>query len=187
MTNKIRKKIKKEAEYSATEYAAVAPARHNDSWSFEKGFIAGAKYALKLVGWQPISSMPDNELVLLGLWVNHNGVQESHQEFYLARYDYEDQCLYDVGFEANLPWEKEEIEKRIQEDKFDPVTKPKHYNSHPSGIQCIQITEHLNFCVGNAIKYLWRSDLKNGIEDLEKAKWYIEREIQRRKCEKQNA
>ena len=62
---------------------------------------------------------------------------------------------------------------------FDTVNKPKHYNSHPSGIQCIEITEHHNFNVGNAIKYLWRSELKNGLEDLKKARWYIDREIQR--------
>lgn len=71
-----------------------------------------------------------------------------------------------------------------------PVTKDgtavdhsKHYNEHPSGVECIEIVEHFGFNVGNAIKYLWRADLKNGIEDLEKARWYCEREIQRRKAE----
>jgi hypothetical protein len=63
----------------------------------------------------------------------------------------------------------------------DAVNHPAHYTSHPSGIECIQITEHMAFCVGNAIKYLWRADLKGGVQDLEKARWYIEREIQRRK------
>lgn len=57
---------------------------------------------------------------------------------------------------------------------------PAHYQDHPSGIQCIQITEHMNFCLGNAIKYIWRAGLKNNaIEDLEKARWYIDREIAR--------
>lgn len=65
-------------------------------------------------------------------------------------------------------------------NKFDPVHKPEHYNSHPSGIETIQITEHFGFCLGNAIKYIWRADLKNGIQDLEKAIWYIQREIQKR-------
>ena len=63
------------------------------------------------------------------------------------------------------------------------VDHPKHYNEHPSGVECIEIVEHFGFNVGNAIKYLWRADLKNGIEDLEKARWYCEREIQRRKAE----
>ena len=63
----------------------------------------------------------------------------------------------------------------------DNVNNPKHYNSHPSGIQAIEVTEHMNFCLGNAIKYIWRADLKHdAIEDLEKAAWYINREIERR-------
>ena len=59
------------------------------------------------------------------------------------------------------------------------INHPKHYNSHPSGIEAITITEHMNFNVGNAMKYLWRSDHNNGLEDLKKARWYIDREIQR--------
>ena len=67
-------------------------------------------------------------------------------------------------------------------DRHDPVNRPKHYTYHPSGIECIQITEHMSFCLGNAIKYIWRADLKNdAIEDLEKAKWYIERELSKRR------
>lgn len=64
----------------------------------------------------------------------------------------------------------------------DLVNHPPHYTNHPSGIECIQITEHMNFCLGNALKYIWRADLKNGVEDLEKAEWYIKREIARRKA-----
>jgi hypothetical protein len=65
----------------------------------------------------------------------------------------------------------------------DNVNHPKHYNSHPSGVECITVTEHMNFNVGNAMKYLWRSDHKNGLEDLKKARWYIDREIQRLEAE----
>ena len=64
----------------------------------------------------------------------------------------------------------------------DPVNHPSHYTGHPSGVECIQITEHQNFCIGNAIKYLWRCDGKNGLEDLKKARWYVDREIQRREA-----
>jgi len=63
----------------------------------------------------------------------------------------------------------------------DIVNHPPHYTSHASGIECIQITEHMSFLMGNAMKYLWRADLKNGVEDLEKAAWYIQREIEKRK------
>lgn len=63
----------------------------------------------------------------------------------------------------------------------DPVNHPKHYTSHPSGVEVIEITEHMNFCLGNAVKYILRADLKgNAIEDLQKAVWYVNREIQRR-------
>ena len=63
----------------------------------------------------------------------------------------------------------------------DPINHPTHYTAHPSGIECIRVTEHMNFCIGNAVKYLWRVDLKGDpIENLKKAAWYIEREIARR-------
>lgn len=69
----------------------------------------------------------------------------------------------------------------------DLVNHPPHYTSHParcqcgSGIECIQITEHMNFCLGNALKYIWRCGLKGDeVEDLRKARWYIDREIARR-------
>lgn len=59
---------------------------------------------------------------------------------------------------------------------------PKHYKTHPSGIECIEVVEHFGFNVGNAIKYLWRCGLKGDeIEDLQKAAWYIAREIKRRR------
>jgi hypothetical protein len=64
----------------------------------------------------------------------------------------------------------------------DLVNHPPHYTAHPSGVECIQVTEHMNFCLGNAVKYIWRADLKNdAIEDLKKAVWYVNREIERRK------
>jgi hypothetical protein len=63
----------------------------------------------------------------------------------------------------------------------DPVNQPKHYTDHPSGIECIQITEHMGFNLGNAVKYIWRCDLKrDAVEDLRKAQWYIGREIAKR-------
>lgn len=62
----------------------------------------------------------------------------------------------------------------------DAVEHPKHYTQHPSGVECIQITEHMNFCRGNAIKYIWRAgDKDDELQDLRKAKWYLEREIAR--------
>ena len=68
-----------------------------------------------------------------------------------------------------------------KDEETDIVNKPPHYTAHPSGIECIQVTEHMGFNLGNAIKYIWRCDLKkDAIEDLKKAKWYIDREISKR-------
>jgi len=64
----------------------------------------------------------------------------------------------------------------------DEVNHPDHYTAPQSGIECIQVAEHMNFCLGNAIKYIWRADLKNGTQDLQKAKWYLEREIAKREA-----
>ena len=64
----------------------------------------------------------------------------------------------------------------------DPVNHPLHYTSDPSGIECIQITRHRNFNIGNAFKYLWRAGLKDSsknTEDLQKAVFYIMDEIKR--------
>lgn len=64
---------------------------------------------------------------------------------------------------------------------MEAVDHPRHYNEHPSGIECIDVVEHMGFNLGNAVKYIWRADLKNDvIEDLQKARWYITREIERR-------
>lgn len=70
-----------------------------------------------------------------------------------------------------------------EEDGVDIVNHPPHYTEHPSGVECITISQHMNFCLGNALKYIWRADLKHddgGIEDLKKAEWYIKQELIRR-------
>ena len=68
----------------------------------------------------------------------------------------------------------------------DPVNQPKHYTAHPSGIECIQVTEHMGFNLGNAVKYIWRCDLKkDAVEDLKKAIWYIQRELIKRQADKE--
>lgn len=53
---------------------------------------------------------------------------------------------------------------------------------HPSGIECVTIAQSFNFNLGNVIKYIWRAPYKGHlVEDLEKAKWYLEMEIAREK------
>lgn len=69
----------------------------------------------------------------------------------------------------------------FSEDRIhNEVDSPSHYLSHPSGVECIEITEHMDFLLGNAIKYIWRAGLKTNSDtttDLNKAIWYIERKL----------
>jgi hypothetical protein len=69
-----------------------------------------------------------------------------------------------------------ELQKAVT-GAVERVNHPDHYNAHPAGVECITVVEGFNFNVGNAIKYLWRWKEKNGVEDLRKAVWYINRLI----------
>lgn len=81
----------------------------------------------------------------------------------------------------------EEYFRRLQQtpmaDDKDMVNSPSHYTQ--GSIECIdaiaQVVKDLDgmeaMCTGNAIKYLWRWKHKNGVEDLKKAKWYLQRMI----------
>lgn len=91
-----------------------------------------------------------------------------------------------LRFEFKLPKSSviagEFLEEEVAEMRpEETIDHPPHYNAHPSGVECIDIVEHFNFNVGNAIKYIWRAGLKseNRVEDLKKAAWYIQREIAR--------
>lgn len=95
-------------------------------------------------------------------------------------------------YESSTPNEQRFVEfydmaKKMKE-QIDMVNHPDHYTSDPSGVECIQITRHRNFNIGNAIKYLWRAGLKQDaskdilqkqVEDLRKAVFYINDEIAR--------
>jgi hypothetical protein len=71
-----------------------------------------------------------------------------------------------------------------EKPEHEQVNHPKHYTSHPSGIECIEITRHMGFNTGNAMKYVWRADLKGSdIIDLEKAIWYLQDEVNRRRAQ----
>lgn len=85
-----------------------------------------------------------------------------------------------------VEYEGDEQKEEINSSE-DRVGHPSHYTSHPSGVECIDITRHYCFDIGNAIKYLWRAGLKKEegisdrdkeIEDLEKAVWYIKDHIE---------
>ncbi len=87
---------------------------------------------------------------------------------------------------------EDEIKINAKLKTNDPVNHPSHYTSHPSGIECIEISKYYDFCIGNVFKYIWRSGLKseNGmskddkaLEDLKKARWYLDQEIAMREKE----
>lgn len=72
--------------------------------------------------------------------------------------------------------------------KEDMVNHPPHYTSHESGVECIEITEHMPFCEGTALKYLWRAGEKGDrLEDLRKARWYVDRAISLEERRRANA
>lgn len=71
---------------------------------------------------------------------------------------------------------------KSHEELNSNVQHPEHYNKHPSGVECIDVIKHMGWCLGSAIKYIWRADHKNdAIEDLEKAIFCIEQEIKKRR------
>jgi hypothetical protein len=76
------------------------------------------------------------------------------------------------------------VEEFVKSFEGDGVNHPSHYaDGWSNGAEVIDITEHLNFNRGNAVKYLSRAGKKGGsekeLEDLQKALWYITREVQR--------
>lgn len=79
-------------------------------------------------------------------------------------------------------------------DNADNISHPPHYTAAPSGIECIDAIhaalspeEFNGFLKGNVIKYNWRETHKGGLEDLKKARWYLERLIKQRELEEQEA
>ncbi len=123
-------------------------------------------------------------------WIEHNGAESPIPDGYSCEFLYRNGAK-DLRLEKDIYWGGVVAYRwptapagpgPIQvADDHDPVNHPKHYTAHPSGIECIQITEHMGFCLGNAVKYIWRADLKaDALEDLRKARWYLDREIEKR-------
>lgn len=96
--------------------------------------------------------------------------------------DYFNEHEAEEFFFATAVQEVEEIPQQTN----DAVNNPTHYTSHPSGIECIDVTRHMSFNLGNATKYIWRCDLKkDAIEDLRKAIFYLNDEINLRLSKKE--
>lgn len=113
----------------------------------------------------------DDELMLA---TEHNPGRRLHNETKGLALGVDTYKAQEVMKAALAPTTQQDPDERV-------VEHPPHYTSHPSGVECIEITKHLNFPLGNAIKYLWRADLKaDALQDLKKAKAYIDIEIKRR-------
>ena len=93
-----------------------------------------------------------------------------------------------LGASNSMDKMAEYVEKYLEGVKSDPVNRPAHYAS--GGIECIDAMQAAfgdeavkDFCLCNAFKYLWRHRQKNGVEDLKKARWYLNRLIREMEVE----
>jgi len=85
---------------------------------------------------------------------------------------------FETAAEAHDTWNNIQRDDLAEQPSAttDMVNHPPHYTGHPSGVECIEVAEHLPFCLGNAFKYLFRRDAKgNPVENIEKAIWYVNR------------
>lgn len=93
---------------------------------------------------------------------------------------YEEEEKYNIVSCGNFLPKKMGKDERNETLGSSHVSHPEHYNRNPEGIECIQVVQHLNFNLGNAVKYIWRAFYKGKyVEDLKKAIKYLEFEIDR--------
>ena len=101
-----------------------------------------------------------------------------------------DDSEYDYELEDNRIVIKELDPTETREDRciefvenVDSVSHPSYYtDGWSNGAEVIDLAEHLSFCAGNVVKYVCRAGRKDPdkhVEDLEKARWYLDREIAR--------
>lgn len=132
---------------------------------------------------QPLT-WPD--YVLTGNGLNRNGdiiekIEQITKELRQIRHEHRDVQLHNwFARQGALSGSCVGVGANPQNVRREAVNHPDHYNANPSGVEAIDVIEHMTFNVGNAVKYLWRADHKGKqIEDLKKARWYVDREIQR--------
>lgn len=107
-------------------------------------------------------------------------IRHAHQiEHQTSDIDVCDPCAISWVKRKLIEESKMKFGEEVKEAAPDMVNHPPHYNKHPSGVECIDVIEWMPANIANAMKYLWRSEHKNGKQDLEKAIWYINREIKR--------
>ncbi len=100
----------------------------------------------------------------------------------ISKHPYCRSCLDNAKTAYLVLLEDEDLMAPIEQDELDmsEIDHPEHNTNHPSSVECIELAEQMNFCLGNALMHLHKVDLKcDELENLNKALWYVEREIQR--------
>lgn len=108
-------------------------------------------------------------------------LQETHDATGSRPSSFSQKSGHDYRRDINGPVQRPaDVTEAVPEAPAEDAINPSHYRRHPSGIECIEVTRHMNFNTGNAIKYIWRYlDKGDPIENLKKAQWYLDDEIRR--------
>ena len=131
---------------------------------------------------EPKFKVGDKVKIIGGRWVDHKGVVNQVYTRYVSS-DVQ-MIFYDILIDGHAieTFTDELLETLPKNEENDNVNHPAHYTF--SNYDCIDIMEDvygkeavMNFCTCNTFKYLWRSEHKNGLEDLKKARWYLNKLI----------
>mgnify|MGYP000363302357 CR=1 FL=1 len=170
--------------------------RQSMIWAYEDADMGRVRLNAKLMGYEVIEDKPDTEKGVI--MNNERKMSILLNTIEQMACDAEDKGEIDFGLRLtvedayalchaashtdNTPDIREVVEKYGEDAKADPVNRPAHYTS--GGIECIDAMQAAfgdeavkDFCLCNAFKYLWRHRQKNGVEDLKKARWYLNRLI----------
>lgn len=171
--------------------------RQSMIWAYEDADMGRVRLNAKLMGYEVIEDTPDTEKGVImnnerkmSILLNEIGQMACDAED-KGKIDF-DLCLtvedayalcHAASHTDNTPDIREVVEEHSEDAKADPVNRPAHYTS--GGIECIDAMQAAfgaeavkDFCLCNAFKYLWRHRNKNGVEDLKKARWYLNRLIE---------
>lgn len=183
-----------------TEFKFPDDVRQSMIWTFEDADMGRVRLNAKLMGYEMIEDTPDTEKGVImnnerkmSILLNEIGQMACDAED-KGKIDF-DLCLtvedayalcHAASHTDNTPDIREVVEEHSEDAKADPVNRPAHYTS--GGIECIDAMQAAfgveavkDFCLCNAFKYLWRHRNKNGVEDLKKARWYLNRMIKEAK------
>ncbi len=170
--------------------------RQSMIWAYEDADMGRVRLNAKLMGYEVIEDKPDTEKGVImnnerkmSILLNEIGqmacdAEDKGKIDFDLRLTVEDAyaLCHAASHTDNTPDIREVVEEHSEDAKADPVNRPAHYTS--GGIECIDAMQAAfgdeavkDFCLCNAFKYLWRHRQKNGVEDLKKARWYLNRLI----------